>query len=101
MELLKAAYVAYPESRKGTKQQRKGAGSGVDPGAEPIQVNRKISLEQLMHEINRLWRDQLAVFICNWNTVGPKTIQCEKFIVHKCIEKGRSAKLMTHRQPDI
>src|SRR5258708_27651001 len=101
MEPLKAADIAHPESRKGTKQQRKGAAAGVDPGAEPIQVNREISLEQLMDQINRLRRDQLAVFVCSWNTVRPKIIQCEKFIVLKCIEKGRSAKLMTHRQTDI
>src|SRR6516165_9228066 len=54
-----------------------------------------------MDEINRLRRDQLAVFVYSWNTVGPKAIQCEKFIVLKCIEKGRSAKLMIHRQTDI
>src|SRR5262245_47206020 len=97
MELLKAADIAHPESGKGTKQQRKRAAAGVDPGAEPIQVNRKISLEQLMDEINRLRRDQLAIFVCSWNTIDPKIIQCEKFIVLKCIEKRRSAKLMTHR----
>src|SRR5262245_27853930 len=101
MELLKAGDVAYPESRKGTKQQRKGAAASVDPGAEPIQVNREISLEQLMDEINRLRRDQLAVFVCSWNMIDPKIIQCEEFIVLKCIEKNRSAKLMTHRQTDI
>src|SRR5262245_15959658 len=101
MELLKAADIAHSESRKGTEQQRKGAAAGVDPGAEPIQVNREISLEQLMDEINRLRRDQLAVFICSWNTIDPKIIQCEKLIVLKCIEKCRSAKLMTHRQTDI
>src|SRR5262245_57073982 len=101
MELLKATYVAYPESRKGTKQQRKGAAAGVDPGAEPIQVSREISLEQLMDEINHLRRDQLTVFVCSWNTIDPKIIQCEKFIVLKCVEKGRSAKLMTDRQTDI
>src|SRR5262249_61384157 len=101
MELLKAADVAYPECRKGTKQQRKGAAASVDPGAEPIQVRQEISLEQLMHEINRLRRDQLAVFVCSWNTVNPKIIQCDKLIVLKCIEKGRSAKLLTNRQTDI
>src|SRR5262249_14648593 len=100
-ELNKPDYITYPESRKGTEQQRKGAASGVDPGAEPIQVNREISLEQLMDEINRLRRDQLAVFVCSWNMIDPKIIQCEKFIVLKCIEKRRSAKLMTHRQTDI
>src|SRR5262245_56663722 len=101
MELLNAAYVAYPESRKGTKQQRKGAGSGVDPGAEPIQVSREISLEQLMDEINRLRRDQLTVFVCSWDTVDPKIIQCEKFVVLKRIEKCRSAKRMIHGQTNI
>src|SRR6516162_5466466 len=54
-----------------------------------------------MDEINRLRRDQLAVFVCSWNTVGPKIIQCEKFIVLKCIEKGRSAKLMIDSETDI
>src|SRR5262249_44012480 len=101
MELLKAAYIAHPERRKGTKQKRKGAAASVDPGAEPIQVRREISLEQLMDEINRLRRDQLAVFVCSWNTVGPKIIQCEEFIVLKCIEKGRSTKLMTDSETDI
>src|SRR5262245_28159314 len=101
MELLKAAYIAHPESRKGTKQQRKGTAAGVDPGAEPIQVRREISLEQLMDEINRLRRDQLAVFVCSWNTFSPKIVQCEKLIVLKCIEKGRSAKLTIYRQTDI
>src|SRR5262245_8605962 len=101
MEPLKAADIAHPESRKGTKQHRKGPATGVDPGAEPIQVRREISLEQLMDEINRLRRDQLAVFVCSWNTVGPKMVQCEKFIVLKCIEKRRSAKLMIDRQTDI
>src|SRR5215471_15035166 len=54
-----------------------------------------------MDEINRLRRDQLAVFVCSWNMIDPEIIQCEKFIVLKCIEKNRSAKLMTHRQTDI
>src|SRR5215471_2335697 len=54
-----------------------------------------------MDEINRLRRDQLAVFVCSWNMIDPKIIQCEKFIVLKCIEKNRSAKLTFDRQTDI
>src|SRR5215831_15241989 len=71
MERLIAADVAHPESPKRTKQYRKGGIATIDPRTKPIQVSREIPLEQLMDEVDRLRRDQLAIFIGRRNAGGP------------------------------
>src|SRR5262245_29149767 len=45
-----------------------------------------------MDEINRLWRNQLAIFGCGRNAGDPKRIQCQEFIVSERIEEYRAAK---------
>ena len=88
LQLLIAADIAYAESPKRAKQHRKGTAAGIDSRPEPIQVACNISLQQLMYEIDRLRRDQLTIFIRRRNTVDPKVIQSEKFIVPKRIKEN-------------
>src|SRR5262245_25802623 len=61
----------------------------------------KVPLEQFVDEIYRLRRDQLAVFVCSRNTVDPKRIQRQKFIVSKRIEEDRAAKPRVTAQSDV
>src|SRR5947208_11809256 len=54
-----------------------------------------------MDKVDRLWCDQLAVFVCSRNTIGPKGIQRQEFIVSKRIEESRAAKARVRSQTDI
>src|SRR5436190_18025991 len=54
-----------------------------------------------MDKVDRLRYDQLAVFVCSRNTIGPKGIQRQEFIVSKRIEESRAAKARVRAQTDI
>src|SRR6266480_1497805 len=53
-----------------------------------------------MDKVDRLRRDQLAIFVCSRNTIGPKGIQRQEFIVSKRIEESRAAKARVRAQTD-
>src|SRR6516164_3681547 len=54
-----------------------------------------------MNEINRLRRNQLAIFGCGRNAGDPKRIQCQKFIVSERIKENRAAKSPVNTITDI
>src|SRR5262249_9887543 len=54
-----------------------------------------------MDEINRLRRNQLAIFGCGRNAGDPKRIQCQKFIVSERIKENRAAKSRVETITDI
>src|SRR5215471_7246710 len=101
MERLIAADVAHPESPKRTKQYCKGGIATIDPRTKPIQVSREVPLEQLMDEVDRLRRDQLAIFVGRRNAGGPQITQCKKFIKLKRIKQSGPAKPRITAETDI
>src|SRR6516225_479863 len=54
-----------------------------------------------MDEINRLRRNQLAIFGCGRNAGDPKRIQRQKFIVSERIKENRAAKARVDTVTDI
>src|SRR6516164_10044383 len=54
-----------------------------------------------MEEVNRLRRDQLAIFGCSRNAADPKRIQRQKFVVSERIKENRAAKSRVGTVADI
>src|SRR5262249_5889525 len=54
-----------------------------------------------MNEINRLRRNQLAIFGCSRNAGDPKRIQCQKFIISERIEENGATKSRVDTVTDI
>src|SRR5215475_5301546 len=54
-----------------------------------------------MNEINRLRRNELAVFDCSRNAGDPKRIQCQKFIVPERIEENGATKSRVDAITDV
>src|SRR5262245_25785787 len=101
MERLIAADVAHPESPKRTKQRRKGRIATIDPRPKRVQVSREIPLEQSMDEVDRLRRDQLAIFVGRRNAGSPQIAQGKKFIILKRIKESGPAKPRIAAETDI